>query len=187
MTEKRLIIFTDVGDTIIDEQTEVRKVPCGVVYRADCIPGARETLLELYRQGYTLVLVADGLTESFRNTMKGNGLEHVFSAWVVSEPLRVEKPHPLMFETAFRKLGLTEADKGRVIMVGNNLARDVAGANRFGIASVHMGWSNRYPLMASTPEEEPTYRIASPDQLLPLAEHLERALEHGERLEKGTA
>ena len=29
--EHKLIIFTDIGDTIIDEGSEVRKVPFGVV------------------------------------------------------------------------------------------------------------------------------------------------------------
>ena len=81
--KKKLIIFTDIGDTVIDESTEVRKVPYGVVYEADCIPGAKETMLSLYEQGYTIVMVADGLEQSFRNTMKGNGLDHVFSEWVI--------------------------------------------------------------------------------------------------------
>ena len=175
--KKKLIIFTDIGDTVIDESTEVRKVPYGVVYEADCIPGAKETMLSLYEQGYTIVMVADGLEQSFRNTMKGNGLDHVFSEWVISEQLGVEKPNALMFETAMRRLGLTAADKDRVLMVGNNLARDMVGANRFGIRSVHLSWSNRYPDRASAPEEKPTYRIHSPIELLPLIDRLERQLE----------
>ena len=75
-----------------------------------------------------------------------------------------------------RRLGLTDADKGRVIMVGNNLSRDVVGANRYGIGSVHFCWSPRYPHEASTPEEEPTYRIHTMPELLPLAERLESTL-----------
>ena len=64
-----LIIFTDIGDTIIDESSEIRNEPYGVVLRASCIPGARETMLELHRQGYPIVMVADGMVESFHNTM----------------------------------------------------------------------------------------------------------------------
>ena len=78
MEKKRLIIFTDIGDTVIDEGTEVRDRPCGVVLKADCIPEARETLLEMHRRGYTIVMVADGLLQSFRNTMEGNGLDRGF-------------------------------------------------------------------------------------------------------------
>ena len=175
--EKKLIIFTDIGDTVIDESTEVRKVPFGVVLEAQCIPGARETLLKLHAQGYTIALVADGLEQSFRNTMQEHGLSHVFAAWVVSEPLGVEKPDQRMFETAMQRLGLTEADKQRVIMVFNDLARDMVGANRFGIRSVHMDWSPRYPDTARVPEETPTYTVHNPDELLPLVECLERQLE----------
>ena len=48
MDKKRLIVFTDIGDTIVDEGTEIRKPNDRVVYGADCIDGARETLLELH-------------------------------------------------------------------------------------------------------------------------------------------
>ena len=172
----KLIIFTDVGDTIIDEGTEVRQVPCGVVYHARCIPGAKETLLELHRRGYTIAMVADGLVESFRNTMEENGLAHVFSTKVISETLAVEKPDALMFRTAMDLLRLDEEDKSRVIMVGNNIKRDVTGANRFGIRSVLLTWSPRYQYEASVPEETPTFRIRSPEELLPLAAKLNAEL-----------
>ena len=98
---KKLIIFTDIGDTVIDEGTEVRKQPFGVVYQADCIPGAKETLLSLYEQGYTLVLLADGLEQSFRNTMRENGLDHVFSEWVISERDCLQSVLPLL-PTAYK-------------------------------------------------------------------------------------
>lgn len=175
--EKKLIIFTDIGDTVIDEGTEIRRIPRGVVYQAACIPEAKETMLSLYEQGYTIVMVADGLEESFRNTMRENGLDHIFRSWVISEKVGVEKPDQLMFETALESLGLTEADKHRILMVGNNLERDVVGANRFGITSVHLCWSPRYPAEARSREEEPDYRIYHPSELLLLAERLERKLE----------
>lgn len=177
--KKKLIIFTDIGDTVIDEGTEVRKVPCGVVYHAACIPGAKETLLTLYNQGYTIVMVADGLEESFHNTMEQNGLSHVFTEWVISEQLGVEKPHQKMFETALHRLGLNDADKARILMIGNNLARDIAGANRFGIRSVHLSWSERYPHTSSVPEQIPTYQVQNPEELLPLIDRLELELEEG--------
>lgn len=83
--------------------------------------------------------------ESFHNNITENGLDHIFSTWVISEAVGVEKPDQRMFETVLSNLGLTEADKPRIIIVGNNLSRDVLGANRFGITSVHLCWSPRYP------------------------------------------
>lgn len=176
MAGKRLVIFTDIGDTIIDQGTELRD-GAGVVYHAGCIPGAKETMLSLYRQGYPIAMVADGLVKSFENTMRENGLSHIFSTWVVSEAIGAEKPDERMFAAAMETMGLTEADKPRIIMVGNNLSRDVLGANRFGITSVHLSWSPRYPTEPASPQEEPDYRISLPEELLPLVERLEARLQ----------
>lgn len=174
---KKLIIFTDIGDTIVDEGTEVHDVPGGVVLRADCIPGARETMLRLYEEGYTIAMVADGLVESFHNTMTQNGLDHIFAAKSISEPLETHKPDARMFQFAMDALGLTDADKERIIMVGNNLERDVVGANRFGITSVHLAWSPRYRKDARNEDEVADYRIDTPEELYELAARLNSSLE----------
>lgn len=167
---RKLVIFTDIGDTIIDEGTEVREVPDGVVLRAECIPGARETMLALYAQGYTIAMVADGLVESFHNTMTQHGLEKIFAAKAISEALGTHKPDPRMFQTAMDALGLTDADKPRILMVGNNIRRDIAGANRFGIRSVHLTWSPRYDHIPSCRDDQATYQIQTPAELAPLVE-----------------
>ena len=174
--DHKLIIFTDIGDTIIDEGSEVREVPCGVVLRADCIPGAKETMLALYEQGFTIAMVADGLTESFHNTMTQNGLEHIFAAKSISEENGVEKPDWLMFQKALERLGLTERDKERIVMVGNNLKRDVLGARRFGIRSVLLSWSPRYDMVPSCEEETPDYVISRPEELPELVNRLDALL-----------
>ena len=176
MMKLKLVIFTDIGDTIIDEGTEVREVEDGVVLRADCIPGAKETMLALYEEGYPIVMVADGLVESFYNTMTQNGLEHIFAAKVISETLNTHKPDPRMFQTAMDALKLTDADKARVIMVGNNVERDVAGANRFGITSVQLVWSDRHPTVARCGDEVADYQIHAPQELLALVKMLEEKL-----------
>lgn len=174
--DRKLIIFTDIGDTIIDEGSEVREVPYGVVLHADCIPGAKETMLELYAQGFPIAMVADGLTKSFHNTMTQNGLEHIFAAKSISEENGVEKPARAMFQKAMERLGLTEHDKERIVMVGNNLKRDVLGAKRFGIRSVLLSWSPRYDMVPSCEEETPDYVISRPEELLELANRLDALL-----------
>ena len=174
--DHKLIIFTDIGDTIIDEGSELRYSPCRVVERADCSPGAKETMLGDYGQGYTIAMVADGLTESFHNTMTQNGLEHIFAAKSISEENGVEKPDWVMFQKALERLGLTENDKGRIIMVGNNLKRDVLGAKRFGIRSVLLSWSPRYDMVPSCEEETPDYVISRPEELPELVNRLDALL-----------
>ena len=66
MTSKELIVFTDSGDTIVDEATQVRDAR-GVVQEAGFIPGADGVLRQLHEEGFTVALVADGEWESFRN------------------------------------------------------------------------------------------------------------------------
>ena len=172
---KKLIVFTDIGDTIIDEGTEVRDGK-DIVTSAECIPGARETTLRLHEAGYTIVMVADGRSVSFRHMMDQHGLSPVFSAWIISEEVGEDKPSPRMFEAAMKAMGLTEADKNRIIMVGNNVIRDMRGANRFGIRSVLMDWSGRRSFEPQLPEDVPTYRIHTPEELFGLAERLEGEL-----------
>ena len=133
-------------------------------------------MLALYEQGYTIAMVADGLIESFRNTMEQNGLEHIFSAKVISEELGTHKPDERMFRTALDRLGLTDADKPRVVMFGNNVERDMAGARRFGIRSIQLVWSPRHPSVARCEDERADYQIHAPEELLPLMDKLERQL-----------
>ena len=173
----RVILFTDIGDTIIDEGTEIRAVPGGVVSRADCIPGAKETMLALYAQGYTIAMVADGLVQSFHNTMTQHGLEHIFAAKAISEAVGAEKPDARMFQCAMDQLGLTDADKPRILMVGNRLSRDIAGAKAFGIRSAFLRWSPRYRREWKNEAEAPDYVIDGPNELPALLEQIERELE----------
>ena len=174
--KKRLIIMTDIGDTIIDENTEVRDETDTVIH-ADCISGAKETYLALHNAGYTIAMVADGLTRSFHNTMDENGLSSVFSVWIISEEIGEDKPSAKMFDAAMRALHLQEADKKRVIMVGNNVKRDIRGANRFGVRSVLIDWSKNRPYAEELPEDHADFVIHHPEELLALADRLEAELE----------
>lgn len=172
---KRLIIFIDSGDTIIDESTQIRD-DRGIVLEADFIPGAGEVLKQLHDEGFTIALVADGEWESFQNVYRRNGLGYCFDAWIVSEVVGKQKPEPIMFETAYEKLNLTDSDKKRIVMIGNNLKKDIAGANRQGLISVWMDWSPRYFHTAEEPDWKPDYTVKTPFDLIPLLHALEEKL-----------
>jgi len=174
-TSKRLIIFTDSGDTIIDEATQVRDER-GIVQEGKFIPGADQVLKQLHDEGFTIALVADGEWESFQNVYRKNGLGYCFDAWIVSEVVGKQKPEPIMFETAYKKLNLTEADKNRIVMIGNNLKKDIAGANRQGLISVWLDWSPRYFHTAQEADWKPDYTVKTPAELIPLLHALEEKL-----------
>ena len=153
---KRLIIFTDSGDTIIDEGTQVFD-DRGIVLRADFIPGAGEVLKQLHDEGFPIALVADGEWESFQNVYRRNGLGYCFDQWIVSEVVGKQKPEPIMFETALQK-------------------KDIAGANRQGLTSSWLDWSPRYFHTVEEPDWQPDYTVHTPGELIPLLHRLNDAL-----------
>ena len=165
-----MILFIDCGDTLCDESTEVRLVRGGVVQKASLFPGAAETLERIHTMGIPICLVADGLDASFHVILHDQ--IPLFDGWIVSETIGAEKPSPMMFEAAMAAMHLTDADKPQIVMVGNNVRKDIAGANRFGIISVLADYSPRYDMTPHSPDETPDYRLHDirdlPDLLISL-------------------
>jgi putative hydrolase of the HAD superfamily len=178
--EKRIIVFLDSGDTIIDEGTEVRDEH-DVVIRAEVIPGANTMVRTLAERGYTLALVADGLAQSFKNMFLQHGIYDYFSTMIYSETIKASKPSPRMFKAAIGALDLSDSDRPRIVMVGNNLSRDVKGANQMGITSVFLDWTPRYPKTPADESERPDYTISEPMELVDLVEKLNREYVKAER------
>ena len=171
-------ILLDSGDTLIDEGTEIKNA-IGEVQRAELIPGAGELLRELKRRGYPLALVADGPVASFTNGLGQHGLYDLFDAHAISGALGVDKPEARMFECALTALGVAPQDHERVLMVGNNLARDIAGANALGLTSVWLDWAPRRSKVPANALEVPQFTIREPLQLVSLLERMERSLAAG--------
>jgi FMN phosphatase YigB (HAD superfamily) len=168
---QNLIIFLDCGDTIIDEGTEIRDEE-GTVIHGNVIPGADLMIKTLAERGYRLAIVADGTAQSFKNLLTLNGLIDYFETLIYSETIKASKPSPRMFKAAIGAMDLSERDCCRIIMVGNNLSRDVKGANQLGITSVHLSWTSRYPKVPADSSEQPDYTIGEPLELLELVERL---------------
>jgi len=168
-----LAICLDSGDTLVDEGTEIKDEQ-EIVQRAELIPGAAELVKTLKAQGYPLALVADGPVGSFANILTQHDLHHYFDAFAISEEVGVIKPDARMFHHALAQLGIAPADYGRVIMVGNNLERDIKGANALGIVSVWLDWAPRRAKIPADASEQPQYTIKLPLDLLPLLQRLEQ-------------
>ncbi|HRW06656.1 MAG TPA: HAD family hydrolase [Caldilineaceae bacterium] len=166
-------IFLDSGDTLVDEGTEV-KDDAGVVQCAELIPGAAAMVQEIKRRDYPLALVADGPVGTFQNVLTQHHLYHYFDAFAISGAVGVDKPDARMFEHALRALHIAPHDYHRVVMVGNNLARDIKGANALGLITVWLDWAPRRPKIPADAAEVPDYTIKTPAALLPLLEQLEQ-------------
>jgi putative hydrolase of the HAD superfamily len=153
------------------EETEVKDAT-ETTQRADLIPGMPALLRDLAAQGIPLALVADSKAQTPTNVLRQHDLLDLFDALAISEVVGVSKPAPAMFETALAALDVEAADYARCVMVGNNLERDVVGANRLGMISVFFHWNERRRTQPMTAEEQPDYTVHSVEELRALLEAL---------------
>lgn len=94
------------------------------------LPDALATLAAL-RSKLALGLVTNGAPDIQMEKVRQAGLENLFQAICVSGYFPAGKPHPEIFHEALRRLG---ARPDAAAMVGNSLARDIAGARNAGLA-----------------------------------------------------
>jgi len=174
--EHRIVaLLFDLGDTLMVEESEVKDTE-ETTLRADLIPGAAEALRRFKEQGHTLALVADARPDTPVNVLRQHDLYDLFDYLAISEIIGAEKPDALIFRDALKALGIPESDYGRVAMVGNNLERDVVGANRLGLISIFFHWNDRRRSQPLTAEEEPRYTVSSIRELVSLVASLSGAV-----------
>ena len=137
-------LLFDLGDTIMVEESEIKDAG-GTTLQADLLPGAAEMLRRFEAQGHTLGLVADSRPDTLINVLRQHGLLELFDTLTISELVGASKPDPQIFQAALEELGIPESDYGLVVMVGNNLERDIVGANRLGLTGVAVGRGHDQP------------------------------------------
>jgi HAD superfamily hydrolase (TIGR01549 family) len=175
-----LAICFDFGDTLIDQATEI-KDETQTTLQANLIPGAAPLLHELKRRGYRLALVSNGPVGSIPNVLGHYGLHSLFEACAISQGLGIDKPDPRIFRHALDYLGISAEEVGRTMMVGNDLAADVAGANGMGMISVWLNWAPRGRKTPAGDLEIPRHTIEEPLALLRLLDELEQELANPRR------
>ncbi len=173
MSNHLLAICFDFGDTLIDQSTEIKDETMTTL-QAGLIPGIEQTLHELKRRGYRLAIVSNGPVGSIPNVLGHFGLYDLFEAFAISQGLGVEKPDPRIFHHALTHLGIPPEQAGSTVMIGNDLAADVAGANGVGMISVWLDWAPRHRKTPASDLEIPQHTVAEPLELLPLLDELEQ-------------
>lgn len=108
-----------------------------------CEPDAIPTLETLRRQGRHLGIVSNAADDADVQTLVDNAsLRPYFDFILTSAVVGVRKPSPGIFEQA---LAYWNAAPDQVVMIGDTVSADVAGANRLGIASVWIPRRNDSP------------------------------------------
>jgi len=99
-------------------------------------PDADGVLADLARD-HRLALVTNGAPDVQREKLAGTTLARHFAAIVISCEVGVAKPDPRIFRLALARIGASAAES---VMIGDSLARDVAGAKAAGMRAI---WIDR--------------------------------------------
>ena len=111
-------------------------------YEKELEPGAREVLEKLKGRGCKIAAVSNGFKEIQYGKLGNSGILDYMDTIVISEEVGAHKPSPVIFRTALERLCGVEAlsDKERrdfiksqTLMVGDDFANDIEGAQIFGI------------------------------------------------------
>lgn len=92
-----------------------------------------KNLVDTYRLG----LITNGASDLQREKIEGSGLDRYFDSITISGDVGVGKPDSKIFQAALDGL---DVQAENMIMVGNSLKRDIAGAQQAGIRAI---WINR--------------------------------------------
>jgi len=137
---------------------------------ADVVPGTYALLDALKEQGIRMGIVTNNLVREQLEKLEQLKLSHYFEMLAISEEVGVAKPDPVIFDVALSRMGLDACD---VVMIGNSLESDVAGAIAAGIDVV---WLDRLSegAAAAPPEVKAVVSTDLSDTPTVLAALLER-------------
>ena len=138
VAERLRVALDALGRNLPDDQLEDLIDSMGrmeVDIPPDPVPGIGGVLLELSRR-YKLCITSDAIVtpgKRLRELLDGHGLMKFFSAFAFSDEVGRSKPHPSMFETVARGLGVELAE---IVHVGDRDANDVKGPQALGMKAV---------------------------------------------------
>jgi putative hydrolase of the HAD superfamily len=113
----------------------------------------------LQKAGIRIGLLTNGAASVQREKIESSGLGMYFDAAVVSGELGTGKPSPEIFHHLLERLGV---NAGESLMVGNSLARDIAGGQRAGMHTCWLALEGEDEPVGSV---EPDYTIRSLGEL----------------------
>lgn len=104
-----------------------------------CVAGSQRLLESLRQAGLRMAIVSNNLVSEQIPKLKRLGIHEYFEVISISEEVGVAKPEARIFHVTLDRLGLSHRE---VVMVGDSLDSDIAGAQALDIRSV---WLNRRP------------------------------------------
>ncbi len=100
------------------------------------MPHAIEILEYLKHKPVTLCSATNGVYATQMKRMKDAGIDDYFSYHFISEEIGYSKPHPEFFAHA---LAAVDVEPSRILMIGDSITSDIAGARQAGIDTCYFG------------------------------------------------
>ena len=110
-------------------------------------PEAAAVVRDLARD-HRLALVTNGAPDVQREKLSRTALASFFEITVISAEIGAGKPDPRIFEAALTSLEIAPND---AVMIGDSLARDIAGAHAAGIRAIWIDRASRENVPAPAP------------------------------------
>lgn len=126
--------------------------------------GVLSTLKEIKKRKRKIIILSDLTAHIQMRKIKKLGLTPYIDFLVTSEEAGREKPHPSMFLLALNKVGVLPQE---AIVVGDDLKKDVEGANSLGIKSILLK-RKKERLKLKEDYKKPDYIINNISQILNL-------------------
>jgi len=139
---KKVFLF-DWGDTIMKNFPE----ETGKMYtwhKVEAMPNAEKMLEELtqYTDCYIATNAKDSEKEDIIKALQRAGLHKYFKDIFCYRDIGLSKPSKDYFNAILYKL---KVKKDNLVMIGDNIESDIAGAKRFGIDTILYDTDNKYP------------------------------------------
>lgn len=138
-TRQRVQLLLQGHDLALDDELYGRiQAACATFLHegARVEPGAFEALEAARGLGIKLAICSDVVwvtAADSRSDWQRLGFGELFDAFVTSEDVGYCKPHPAMFRTALRELGVRPEEAA---MIGDRPERDIAGAHALGLRTI---------------------------------------------------
>jgi putative hydrolase of the HAD superfamily len=104
---------------------------------------ARPTLERLAATGVAVAIVSNHIWP-LPEIVDALGLDDVVDAVITSARVGVRKPHPAIYEAVLRDLDIPDAERERVLFVGDSLSADVEGPRAYGMRAVLVDRSGQH-------------------------------------------
>ena len=126
------------------------------------LPGAIDTLKRFREEGTRLALITNGSSDMQRSKLERFQLAPLFDSILIEEEFGTGKPDKRVFRYTLEKL---KVDANETWMVGDDLERDIGGAQKVGISGIWVDW--RCIGLPQPGDIRPSRIIRSISELLP--------------------